>query len=467
MSVTASPLGSMKTTPRPASASARICPAISVVLPVPVGPQIRRWWRASGTARPTGRGAPASETPRGRTPGPGSGMAGGGGTARAPARASPGQRRVGGQPGDRRQFRHGQQVALGQPAGADRGGGVAKASAGQPVPPGEQGGGRGEGVGQAAQPGRLLRGGGPPLPAACAVAGLDRGGGSDRVADKGFPLRPGELGGGLADLGGQVGVGAAGGPGAAGSVPGAGQVQQPGGDPGGLPGTLLAGGAAGLAEPGAGDRPGEDLQDGVLAVGEAGRGPGQRPQRRLGVMAGGQRQDVRAGQPQRPAGRDGFGRQRRPGGGGDGVRAGPGGFDGALDQAGREGAGHPQADAHPGGVAAGPGVLPAQVRLPVPPACPGGAQQPGQVPPQRRRAGRAGLRRGQDGDLPGGLGEGRVLPPAQPGPACEGGGHRDGEQRPGDRAVMLQGGEQQPGQVRGVAAGVGEVAAGRAAGRGR
>ena len=90
MSVTASPLGSMKTTPRPASASARICPAISVVLPVPVGPQIRRWWRASGTARPTGRGAPASETPRGRTPGPGSGMAGGGGTARAPARARPG-----------------------------------------------------------------------------------------------------------------------------------------------------------------------------------------------------------------------------------------------------------------------------------------------------------------------------------------------------------------------------------------
>ena len=89
-SSTASPLGSMKTTPRPASASARICPAISVVLPVPVGPQIRRWWRASGTARPTGRGWPASETPSGRTPGPGSGMAGGGGTARAPARARPG-----------------------------------------------------------------------------------------------------------------------------------------------------------------------------------------------------------------------------------------------------------------------------------------------------------------------------------------------------------------------------------------
>ena len=43
MSVTASPLGSMNTTPRPAASIGRICPAIRVVLPVPVGPQIRRW----------------------------------------------------------------------------------------------------------------------------------------------------------------------------------------------------------------------------------------------------------------------------------------------------------------------------------------------------------------------------------------------------------------------------------------
>ena len=97
------------------------------------------------------------------------------------------QRRVGGQPGDRREFRHGQQVALGQPPGADRGGGAAQPAAGEPVPPGEQGGGRGEGVGQAAQPGRLLRGGGPPFPAACAVAGLDRGGGGDARSGSGFP----------------------------------------------------------------------------------------------------------------------------------------------------------------------------------------------------------------------------------------------------------------------------------------
>ena len=293
----------MKTTPRPASASARICPAISVVLPVPVGPQIRRWCRASGTARPTGRGAPASETPSGRTPGPGSGMAGGGGTARAPARARPGSD---GSAGSR---------AIAASSGTDSRSPLAsrrepiaaagrrsrrRASQFRPV---SRAVARGEGVGQAAQPGRLLRGGGPPLPAAGAVAGLGRGGGGDRVADQGFPLRPGELGGGLADLGGQLGIGAAGGPAAAGAVPGAGQVQQPGGDPGGLPGPLLAGGAAGLAEPGSGDRPGQDLQDGVLAVGQAGRGPGQRPQRRLRVMAGRQRQDVRAGQPQRPAGR--------------------------------------------------------------------------------------------------------------------------------------------------------------------
>ena len=217
-----------------------------------------------------------------------------------PGAGQAGQRRVGGQPGDRREFRHGQQVAPGQPPGADHGGGAAQPAAGQPVPPGEQGGGRGQGVGQAAQPGRLLRGGGPPLPAAGPVAGLGGGGGGDRVADQGFPLRPGELGGGLADLGGQLGIGAAGGPAAAAAVaPGLARSSSREVIRADCPDALLAGGAAGLAEPGSGDRPGQDLQDGVLAVGEAGRGPGQRPQRRLRVMAGRQRQDVRAGQPQR------------------------------------------------------------------------------------------------------------------------------------------------------------------------
>ena len=229
MSVTASPLGSMNTTPRPAPASARICPAISVVLPVPVGPtdpqvvagvgdgQADRARRSGvGDAQRADAGAGQRDGGRRRDGAcPGAGQAG--------------QRRVGGQPGDRGEFRHRQQVAPGQPPGADRGGGAAQPLAGEPVPPGEQGGGRGEGVGQAAQPGLLLRGGGPPFPAAGPVAGLGRGGGGDRVADQGFPLRPGELGGGLADLGGQVGVGAAAGPAAAGAVPGAGQVQQPGG----------------------------------------------------------------------------------------------------------------------------------------------------------------------------------------------------------------------------------------------
>ena len=51
-----------------------------------------------------------------------------------PGAGQAGQRRVGGQPGDRGEFRHRQQVALGQPPGADHGGGAAQPAAGQPVP---------------------------------------------------------------------------------------------------------------------------------------------------------------------------------------------------------------------------------------------------------------------------------------------------------------------------------------------
>ena len=111
MSVTASPLGSMNTTPRPASASARICPAIRVVLPVPVGPQIRRWCRASGTARPTGRGAPASEIAQRADVRAGDGDGGRRRDGACPGAGQAGQRRVGWQPGDRREFRHRQQVS--------------------------------------------------------------------------------------------------------------------------------------------------------------------------------------------------------------------------------------------------------------------------------------------------------------------------------------------------------------------
>ena len=246
-----------------------------------------------------------------------------------------------------------------------------------------------------------------------------------------------------ADLGGQLGVLARPGPGPAPGRAGGGRVEQPGGEAGGLPAALPAGGAAGAAQPGPGDRAGQDLDDGVLAVAEPGRRAGQRPQRRLRVMAGRQREDLRAGQPQRPAGDQGAGRERRGGGGGDGVRAGPGGLGRPLDQAGRDRAGHPQPDRHPGGVAAGPGVLPAQVRLAVPQPGPGRAQQPGQVAPQRHRPVRAGLRRGQDRDQPGTVGEGGVLAAAQLRPAGDGDGHGGGEQRPGGRPVMLEGGEQQ------------------------
>ena len=91
---------------------------------------------------------------------------------------------------------------------------------------------------------------------------------------------------------------------------GAGQVQQPDRQPGGLPGALGAGGAAGAAQPGSGDRPGEDLDDGVLAVAQPGGGAGQRPQRGVRVMAHRQREDLGAGQPQRPAFGQGAGWQR-------------------------------------------------------------------------------------------------------------------------------------------------------------
>ena len=84
-------------------------------------------------------------------------MTGGGATARAPARARPGHRRVGGQAGDRGQLGYRQQAAAAEPAGGDLGGGAAEVAAGQPVPPRVQGGRGGEAVRQAAQPRPGLR----------------------------------------------------------------------------------------------------------------------------------------------------------------------------------------------------------------------------------------------------------------------------------------------------------------------
>ena len=65
----------------------------------------------------------------------------------------------------------------------------------------------------------------------------------------------------------------------------------------------------------------------------------------------------------------------------------------------------------------GPGVLEPDVGLAVPQPGPRGAQQPGQVPPQRLPAGRVRQRRRQHGDHPGIRGEGGVLAPPQPRPA--------------------------------------------------
>ena len=56
------------------------------------------------------------------------------GDGACPGAGQAGQRRVGGQPGDRGEFRHRQQVAAGEPPGGDHGGGAAQPAAGQPVP---------------------------------------------------------------------------------------------------------------------------------------------------------------------------------------------------------------------------------------------------------------------------------------------------------------------------------------------
>ena len=244
---------------------------------------------------------------------------------------------------------------------------------------------------------------------------------------------------------------------------GGGQVQQPGGQPGGLPAAQPPGGPAGAAQPGPGDRAGQHLQHGVLAVAERGGGPGQRPQRVRG-KAGAQRQDLGPREPQRPAGGQHPGGQRGAGrGGSDGVRAGPGRFHGPLDQAGRDDARHPHADPHPAAGPAGPGVFPAQVRLAVPPAGPGRAQQPGQVPPQRLGAGRVGLRRGEDDHLPGAVGEHLVAAAPQLRPPGDHRGGGCGQHRARGRTPRGEGVQQQPGQPGGRPAGVGHVPAQRPA----
>ena len=340
-----------------------------------------------------------------------------------------------------------------KPAGGDRGGGAAQPAAGQPVPPGVQGGRRGQGVGQAAQPRPCLRGGGRPVPAAGPVAGLDGGGGGDGVADQGFPLRArrawrwprGSRRPARGRRGPRPGVRLPPWP------PGLARSEQPGGEPGGLPGALPAGGAAGLAEPGSGDRPGQDLHDGVLAAGQAGR------RRRPAPAAAppGHGRSTAAGSPGGPAAAS----PRPPA-----APGGSGGPAGAVTVCAPGQAASTARSIRPGGTVPGTHrrmVIPAAsppAQAYSQPRCgcpchqpgPGRAQQPGQVPPQRHRPGRVGLRRGQDRDQPGSRGEGGVLAAAQPRPAQRAATvTAAASSGPATGPVVRQGGEQQPGQVRG------------------
>jgi len=83
-----------------------------------------------------------------------------------------------------------------------------------------------------------------------------------------------------------------------------------------------------------------------------------------------------------PAGRHAGSGERRGGGPGLGACSGPGGFDGPLDEARGDAAGHPQRDGEP---RVGGHQLEAEVRLAEQHATPGGPQQGDEVGPQRGR----------------------------------------------------------------------------------
>ena len=265
---------------------------IRVVFPVPVGPMTRRWWRASAMAMPTGRRTPVSLTPSGRTSGSGHGDAGRWGDGAGPGAGKTGERGVGGQAGDRGQFGDRQQPAAAEPAAGDLGGGVAQMAAGQPVPPRVQGGRGGEAVRQSAQPRPGLRLGWL-VPRPAAFPAVDGGGGGG-VADLGVPLRARRLDDRGPHLSGQPWVRGGRAPPRRSRASGGQHVQeQPDAladrqahmrVPGGMTAAQPPGGAAGLAEPGAGDRAGEDLDDGVLPGGQAAAGGGEGPQRISAVI---------------------------------------------------------------------------------------------------------------------------------------------------------------------------------------
>ncbi len=124
---------------------------------------------------------------------------------------------------------------------------------------------------------------------------------------------------------------------------------------------------------------------------QAGEGAEQRAQG-VDLVVGAQRVVLGQSQAQLAAGGDPVADQRRAGRGGLGAGAGPGRLDGPFDQAGRDGAGHPQRDGEP---AVGGGQLEAEVGLAAERPPPGRAQQGHQVGPQGRRPLGVDLGRGQ------------------------------------------------------------------------
>ncbi len=144
-------------------------------------------------------------------------------------------------------------------------------------------------------------------------------------------------------------------------------------------------------------------------------------------------------QAQFAAGGDAVTDQRRVGRSGGGAGAGPGRFDGSFDQAWRDGAGHPPADGEPG---VGGDQLEAEVRLAAEGASPRRAEQRDQVGPQRDRALRIDVGRGEHGDQAGALSQAAALTSAHDGDG-DAGGEGDGDEggASGDTEVAGQVGE--------------------------
>jgi hypothetical protein len=92
-----------------------------------------------------------------------------------------------------------------------------------------------------------------------------------------------------------------------------------------------------------GDGPGEDLDAGRLAFAHRVEGAEERA-KRVDLVLGSQRVVLGQGEAQLAASGHPASDERRAGGDGLGAGAGPGGFDGPLDHAGRDDPWHPPAD---------------------------------------------------------------------------------------------------------------------------